>query len=95
MTNIHFIRAAILSNTGINLTLDETMRYLIEEGLLSEAKSKGIIFRGYSAFYDYFYKQDDNLIAAKKERAVPLDVVEIMNATDETVDNDKEGLFND
>lgn len=86
MTNIHFIRAAILNRTGINLTLDQTRDILIEEGLLTPKQSKGIIFRGYSEFYEYFYKQDDNLAPEKKERLIPLDVVEVIEANNDKDD---------
>jgi hypothetical protein len=50
--NIHYIRAAILARTGIELSLDEVKRYLTEEGLLSKSKAKNVIFPGYSHLHD-------------------------------------------
>jgi hypothetical protein len=74
--NIIYIRAAIEEATGIKLPLKEVKQLLIEEGLVSEAKAKHLIFRGYSEFYDYFYKQDKNVIEATQKKQTPLDVFE-------------------
>ena len=51
--NLVYIRAAILANTGVNLTLEEVRRYLVEEKLItpSQARSNAQIFKGYSEFY--------------------------------------------
>lgn len=78
MINIHFIRAAIRAKTNIELSLEETRDILVSEGMLSAAKAKTILFRGYGEFYGYFYKQDDNLAEAKKIRSTPLDLVEMI-----------------
>lgn len=74
--NIYYIRAAIEEKTGQRLSLEAIKDLLISENLVTKSKAKHLIFRGYHEFYDYFYKQDKNIIEAKTERAVPLDVVE-------------------
>lgn len=79
MPNIHYIRAAIEANTGVKLTLTQTRDILVEEGLLSKAKSKQAIFRGYSEFYDYFYKHDKNVIEATRSVSTPLDTYTYQN----------------
>lgn len=76
MTNIYFIRAAIEQATGIKLELEETRDLLVEEGLLTVAQAKVIIFEGYSKFYDYFYKQDHTVVETPVVNAKPLDLVE-------------------
>ena len=35
-SEVHYARAAIEYNVGVRLTLEETHRYLVEEGLLKE-----------------------------------------------------------
>lgn len=82
--NIHFIRAAIHENTGVKLSLEETRDILIDEGLLTLKQSKGIIFRGYGEFYNYFYKQDENLAPEKKESLTLLDVVEVIKQNNDS-----------
>lgn len=54
MINLIYIRAAILENTGILLSLEKTLQYLVEEGLVSEedAADDTLIFRGYSEFFE-------------------------------------------
>lgn len=76
--NIIYIRAAIEAATGIRLKLEEVKQYLLEENLVSNAKAKHLIFRGYSEFYDYFYKQDKNVIEANTKQEIPLDAYEYM-----------------
>lgn len=46
-----YIRAAIEQNTGIKLSLKETVDYLVEEGLITRAKAKNLIFPGYSYIF--------------------------------------------
>lgn len=67
--NIHFIRAAILDATGINLTLEQVREYLVSEGMISVSKAKSVIFRGYGDFYE---PSDD-----PKEEYTP-DLVELL-----------------
>lgn len=52
--NLHYIRAAIEANTGVRLSLEDTRRYLVEEGLItrSQAKRYAKIFTGYQDFYE-------------------------------------------
>lgn len=54
MINLIYIRAAILENTGILLSLEKTLQYLVEEGLVSEeeAADDSLIFRGYEEFFE-------------------------------------------
>lgn len=55
--NLLYIRAAIKQATGITLTQEEVLQYLVEEGLVSkeEASDPDLIFRG----YDEFFQTDD------------------------------------
>jgi hypothetical protein len=85
--NIIYIRAAIEEATGIKLKLEEVKEYLLSEGLVTEAKAKHLIFRGYSEFYDYFYKQDKNVIEATQVKQTPLDTYEFMESN---LTNEKE-----
>ena len=51
MINLHYIRAAILANTGQRLSLQRVRQLLIEEKLVTPAQVSGAIFTGYG---DYF-----------------------------------------
>lgn len=64
--NLIYIRAAIQANTGVELSLEEVRKLLIEEGLITQpqAKKYAQIFRGYSEFYegeDYTVSSDTDL----------------------------------
>lgn len=64
--NLIYIRAAIQANTGVELSLEEVRKLLIEEGLItqSQAKKYAQIFRGYGEFYegeDYTVSSDTDL----------------------------------
>jgi len=48
--NLYYVRAAIEANTGIRLSLKDTRRYLVEEGMISENEDAHE-FRGYSEYY--------------------------------------------
>lgn len=50
--NIYYIRAAIQEKTGIRLDLPDLRRILVQEGMITRAKAKNIIFRGYGDFFD-------------------------------------------
>jgi len=54
LINLIYIRAAIRENTGVHLSLDKTLQYLVEEGLVTQAQAKDrdLIFRGYSEYFD-------------------------------------------
>ena len=54
MINLIYIRAAIRENTGKHLSLDKTLQYLVEEGLVTQAQAKDrdLTFRGYSEYFD-------------------------------------------
>jgi|21_taG_2_1085346.scaffolds.fasta_scaffold02258_5 hypothetical protein len=51
MINLHYIRAAILANTGRRISLERVKELLIEEKLVTPAQVSGAIFTGYG---DYF-----------------------------------------
>jgi len=48
--NLYYVRAAIEANTGIRLSLKDTRRYLVEEGMITEDEDAHE-FRGYSEYY--------------------------------------------
>jgi hypothetical protein len=48
--NLYYVRAAIEANTGIRLSLKETKKYLIEEGMITDGDD-AYEFRGYSEYY--------------------------------------------
>ena len=52
--NLIYIRAAIRSNTDIDLPLPKVLQYLVEEGLVTPAQAKdpNLIFRGYGEYFD-------------------------------------------
>jgi len=54
LINLIYIRAAIRENTGVHLSLDKTLQYLVEEGLVTQAQARDrdLIFRGYSEYFD-------------------------------------------
>ena len=54
MISLIYIRAAIRENTGVHLSLDKTLQYLVEEGLVTQAQAeeRDLIFRGYSEYFD-------------------------------------------
>ena len=78
--NIHYVRAAIQDKVGVRLSLTKVRNLLVEEGLITPTKAKHSIFRGYSEFYDYFYKQDKNVVEVTVKKTTPLDVVEELNS---------------
>lgn len=49
--NLHYIRAAIFENTGVNLSLERTRDILIEEGMLTRSQANRMIFTGYGELY--------------------------------------------
>jgi len=49
--NVNYIRAAIEANTGIRLTLKETVRYLYEERLVTLAQANRMLFPGYTKLF--------------------------------------------
>jgi len=55
MINLIYIRAAIRERTGQELSLDEVVKVLLQEGLISKAQSKDrdLIFRGYGEYYEF------------------------------------------
>ena len=51
--NLHYIRAAILANTGVDLGFDEIKKLLVEENLITQSQpSKIKILKNYSEYYD-------------------------------------------
>ena len=59
--NIVYIRAAIEAQTGIRLSLKQTVAYLYQEGMITKSEAKTAIFPGYSALYGTSI--DKNVIA--------------------------------
>lgn len=49
--NLHYIRAAIRENTGVELSLKDTRDILLEEGLITKQEAKRAIFTGYGEIY--------------------------------------------
>lgn len=54
MINLHYVRAAILANTGIELPLAEVKRLLVEERLITpkQAERNTSDFKGYGKYFD-------------------------------------------
>lgn len=55
MINLIYIRAAIRERTGQELSLDDVVKVLLQEGLISKAQSKDrdLIFRGYAEYFEF------------------------------------------
>ena len=55
MINLIYIRAAIRERTGQELSLDQVIQALLQEGLISKAQSKDrdLIFRGYGEYFEF------------------------------------------
>lgn len=55
MINLIYIRAAIRERTGQELSLDQVVQALLQEGLISKAQSQNrdLIFRGYSEYFEF------------------------------------------
>lgn len=51
---MHYVRAAVEDATGIRLSLEDTRRYLVEEGLITQAEADKYakIFVGYAEFFE-------------------------------------------
>ena len=51
--NLLYIKAAIQQATGVSLTQEQVLEYLVEEGLVTKerAKDRNLIFRGYGEFF--------------------------------------------
>lgn len=49
--NIVYIRAIIEAETGIRLSLKQTVAYLYQEGMITKSEAKTAIFPGYNALY--------------------------------------------
>jgi|TARA_X000000950_G_scaffold102105_1_gene128920 hypothetical protein len=53
--NLHYIRAAIKANTGIDLEFDQVKKYLVEEKLITQAQANKIkILKNYNDYYEDF-----------------------------------------
>ena len=51
--NLHYIRAAILANTGVDLEFNEIKKLLVEEKLITQSQASKIkILKNYSEYYD-------------------------------------------
>ena len=54
MINLIYIRAAIRERTGQELPIEEVLRLLVEEGLVTkaQARNRDLIFRGYAEYFE-------------------------------------------
>jgi hypothetical protein len=51
--NLHYIRAAILANTGVDLGFDEIKKLLVEEKFITQSQASKIkILKNYNQYYD-------------------------------------------
>jgi len=51
--NLHYIRAAILANTGVDLGFDKIKKLLVEEKLITQSQASKIkILKNYNEYYD-------------------------------------------
>lgn len=59
--NLLYIRAAIREATGVVLTQEQVLAYLVEEGLVTplEAQDESLIFRGYDQYFGTDYAEVD------------------------------------
>lgn len=79
MINLVYIRAAILSNTGVKLKLKEVAQYLIDEGYLRRDEAVRLVSFHYKNFMEPGSKNLNNsinttLFAKKAEPLVPVDL---------------------
>ncbi len=71
-TNLNYVRAAIFQATGIHLTLEKTLWYLVEEGLITKKEAAKVT--PYPDYARYFTRTKDE--PNKKEIIVkPVDWV--------------------
>ncbi len=70
--NLHYIRAAILQATGIALTLDQTLWYLVDEGMISSSEARTIKFDNYRSLYA---TQSELAASSKADSIKPVDKV--------------------
>jgi len=51
--NLLYIKAAIQQATGVSLTQEQVLKYLVEERLVTKekARDRSLIFRGYGEFF--------------------------------------------
>jgi len=54
LINLIYIRAAIRERTGQELPIEEVLRLLVEEGLVTkaQARNRDLIFRGYAEYFE-------------------------------------------
>lgn len=57
--NLLYIRAAIREATGVVLTQEQVLAYLVEEGLVTatEAQDESLIFKGYDEYFNSDYAE--------------------------------------
>lgn len=77
--NLLYIRAAIRQATGIELSQEQVLQYLVEEGLVTpaEASNPDLIFRG----YDEFFQTDAAVVAVEP----------VSHLIEDVEDDDEEG----
>lgn len=67
MANIHYIRAAIHENTGIDLPLEEVVELLLEEQMLTHKEAQRMIMKDYSSYYGKEYDDYEVLVDEVQE----------------------------
>ena len=51
--NLHYIRAAIKANTGVDVEFDELKKLLVEEKLITQAQANRLkILKNYNEYYE-------------------------------------------
>lgn len=49
--NVYYIRAAIQEKTGVRLSLKDTVKYLLEEKLVTKSQANKMLFPGYTKLF--------------------------------------------
>lgn len=66
--NLHYIKAAILAGTGINLSLREVAKYLVSENLITDAKAKQALNFSFNIYHPTSQSEK------KLDEPMPIDV---------------------
>lgn len=85
--NINYIRAAIEEATGVRLTLEQTLEYLLDEEMITPSKAKNMIFPGYNSYYKdtHVFKEEGDMKEIIKNKEIkegdliPVDILMKIN----------------
>ena len=69
--NLHYIRAAILANTGVDLEFNEIKKLLVEEKLITQSQASKIkILKNYNEYYDDYTtgRSSSSSVLSNKEK---------------------------